>query len=416
MPVGPLAAAREGDPRVRCLRPHGLTAGGDPGRPRRGRRGRRGRARKTARQRAWAPAGEHSPAAGVWADRPPVIDIGATLVGVHSTSIRRNGGCGPDPFKKGLGDRPPDRMVRPRHWQRRRRSARRSCCAPAFPGRSTSADHVEIIRRALDQAGPGPRPGRRVLARTDGAGGTKKTIEPLTRRRASCSVGVHPARPHTADPRAPSPRPPGHPRTTPTATPGTGRTPPRPADPPDLTGWPQGMRANRAPRAAPPGWPAALRGHRRSYRPPPSPPTQKEAGSQASRPATGHEPAAREPHPPHKRHPARPRPFAGPRAKPYLAPDHGPGPQTCRPSPRRRPWQTPPPTPGNPSAFFTWAVTVPEASARAWEPRTIPLRLTSIPAAITHHTRRTVPHHKTDRPRNTLPLDNLRHLQTPPAP
>jgi len=57
-----------------------------------------------------------------------------------------------------------------------------------------------------------------------------------------------------------------------------------------------------------------------------------------------------------------------------------------------------------------------DASARAWEPRTIPLRLTSIPAAITHHTRRTVPHHKTDRPRNTLPLDNLRHLQTPPAP
>ena len=87
-------------------------------------------------------------------------------------------------------------MVRPRHRQRRRRSARHSCCAPAFPGRSTSADHVEIIRRALDQAGSGPRPGRRVLARTDGAGGTKKTIEPLTRRRASCSVGVHPARPH----------------------------------------------------------------------------------------------------------------------------------------------------------------------------------------------------------------------------
>ena len=61
-------------------------------------------------------------------------------------------------------------------------------------------------------------------------------------------------------------------------------------------------------------------------------------------------------------------------------------------------------------------MTVPEASARAWEPRTIHLRLTSIPATITHHTRRTVPHHKTDHPRNTLPLDNLRHLQTPPTP
>ena len=114
---------------------------------------------------------------------------------------------------------------------------------------------------------PAPRPGRRVLARTDGAGGTKETIEPLTRRKVFYSAGVHPARPHTADPRAPSPRPPGHPRTTPTATPGTGRTPPRPADPPDLTAWPQGMRANRAPRAAPPGRPAALRGHRGSHRP-----------------------------------------------------------------------------------------------------------------------------------------------------
>ena len=193
-----------------------------------------------------------------------------------------------------------------------------------------------------------PRPGRRVPARTNGAGGAKKTIEPLTRRRASCSVGVHPARPHTADPRTPSPRPPGHPRTTPTATPGTGRTPPRPADPPDLTAWPQGMRANRAPRAAPPGRPAALRGHRRSHRPTALATNTKEASSQASKSATGHEPAAREPHPPHKRHPARPRPFAEPRAEPHLTPDHGPGPQTCRPSPRRRPWPTPLPAPGSP--------------------------------------------------------------------
>ena len=65
---------------------------------------------------------------------------------------------------------------------------------------------------------------------------------------------------------------------------------------------------------------------------------------------------------------------------------------------------------------FSQTPALADASARAWEPRTIHLRLTSIPAAITHHTRRTVPHHKTDHPRNTLPLDNLRHLQTPPTP
>ena len=337
---------------------------GDPDRPRRGRRGRRGRARKTARQRAWAPAGEHSSTAGVWADRPPVIDIGATLVGVHSEKWRG----WPRPFKKGLGDRPPDRMVRPR----------RDHPPGTGPGR------------------PAPRPGRRVLARTDGAGGTKETIEPLTRRRASCSVGVHPARPHTADPRAPSPRPPGHPRTTPTATPGTGRTPPRPADPPDLTAWPQGMRANRAPRAAPSGGPAALRGHRGSHRP----------TALATNTKGGRLPGLE------VRHRLRTR-----RQGTASAARKTPGSTTSlRRASRRtasdaRSWPRPADLP-----TFSQTPALADASARAWEPRTIHLRLTSIPAAITHHTRRTVPHHKTDHPRNTLPLDNLRHLQTPPTP
>ena len=60
---------------------------------------------------------------------------------------------------------------------------------PGNAGSNTAADHVEIIRRALDQAGLGPRPGRKVLVRIDGAGGTKETIELLTRRRVSYSAG-----------------------------------------------------------------------------------------------------------------------------------------------------------------------------------------------------------------------------------
>ena len=39
---------------------------------------------------------------------------------------------------------------------------------PGNAGSNTAADHVEIIRRALDQAGLGPRPGRRVLVRIEG--------------------------------------------------------------------------------------------------------------------------------------------------------------------------------------------------------------------------------------------------------
>ena len=42
------------------------------------------RARRTVRQRVWDLAGEHSPTAGISAERPLVIDIDATLVGVHS--------------------------------------------------------------------------------------------------------------------------------------------------------------------------------------------------------------------------------------------------------------------------------------------------------------------------------------------
>ena len=82
---------------------------GGPGRPRRGGRGRRGRARRTVRQRVWDLAGEHSPTAGVSANRPLVIDVDATLVNVHL----RQRGCGPD-LQEGVRLPPADRVVRPR--------------------------------------------------------------------------------------------------------------------------------------------------------------------------------------------------------------------------------------------------------------------------------------------------------------
>ena len=50
------------------------------------------RARTVARQRVWDLAGEHSPTAGISAERPLVIDVDATLVGVHSEKE----GTGPD--------------------------------------------------------------------------------------------------------------------------------------------------------------------------------------------------------------------------------------------------------------------------------------------------------------------------------
>ncbi|OLO65042.1 hypothetical protein BKH21_12595 [Actinomyces oris] len=207
------------------------------------------------RQRVWDLAGEHSPAAGVSANRPLVIDIDATLVGVHSEKE----GAAPT-FKKGFGYHPLTA------WFDHGPDGGGECAAlvlrPGNAGSNTAADHVEIIRRALDQAGLGPRPGRKVLVRIDGAGGTKETIELLARRRVSYSVGFtlpdHTAQIYDTIPEtawAPAYNADGQPR--------DGADVAEITDLLDLTAWPKGMRVNRAPRAAPPGSPAALRGRGR---------------------------------------------------------------------------------------------------------------------------------------------------------
>lgn len=111
-----------------------------------------------------------------------MIDVDATLVNVHSDKE----GAAPT-FKKGFGYHPLTA------WFDHGPDGGGECAAimlrPGNAGSNTAADHVEIIRRALDQAGLGPRPGRKVLVRIDGAGGTKETIELLARRRVSYSVG-----------------------------------------------------------------------------------------------------------------------------------------------------------------------------------------------------------------------------------
>jgi hypothetical protein len=63
---------------------------------------------------------------------------------------------------------------------------------PGNAGSNTASDHIAVIRQALAQLPaqrPGHRPGRKVLIRTDGAGGTKALIEWLTSQRLSYSVG-----------------------------------------------------------------------------------------------------------------------------------------------------------------------------------------------------------------------------------
>ena len=61
------------------------------------------RARKTVRHRVWALAGEHSPTAGVSADRPLVIDIDATVVDRRPLARKR---VRPRPSRRGSATTP----------------------------------------------------------------------------------------------------------------------------------------------------------------------------------------------------------------------------------------------------------------------------------------------------------------------
>ena len=142
----------------------------------------------TARARAWELAGAHAPGHGRSAANPLVIDVDATLVTAHSEKEH----AAPT-FKRGFGFHPlcafldhgPEGTGEPLTVLLRRGNA----------GSNTVTDHITVLRAALAQlpvCGPdagGRRPGKNVLVRIDGAGGTHELIAWLTRRRLSYSVG-----------------------------------------------------------------------------------------------------------------------------------------------------------------------------------------------------------------------------------
>jgi hypothetical protein len=142
-------------------------------------------ARAAARARVWAVAGESAPDHGANADDPVVIDVDATLITAHSEKEQ----AAPT-FKKGFGFHPlltfvdhgPAGTGEPLSFLLRRGNA----------GSNTAADHIAVLRQAFAQLPghqPGNRPGRTVLVRADGAGGTHELLAWLTGQRVQYSVG-----------------------------------------------------------------------------------------------------------------------------------------------------------------------------------------------------------------------------------
>ncbi len=142
-------------------------------------------ARAAARSRVWAAAGGHAPNHGASAEDPVVIDVDATLITAHSDKEQ----AAPT-FKRGFGFHPllsfadhgPDGTGEPLSFVLRKGNA----------GSNTAADHIQVLRAAFAQLPghkPGNRPGRAVLVRADGAGGTHELLSWLTCQRVQYSVG-----------------------------------------------------------------------------------------------------------------------------------------------------------------------------------------------------------------------------------
>ena len=114
-----------------------------------------------------------------------MIDVDATLVTAHSEKE-----SAAPTFKGGFGFHPLWAFVD--HGPEGTGEPLAFLLRPGNAGSNTVADHIAVLRTALAQLPGyegGRRPGKNVLVRIDGAGGTHELLTWLTRRRLSYSVG-----------------------------------------------------------------------------------------------------------------------------------------------------------------------------------------------------------------------------------
>jgi hypothetical protein len=140
-------------------------------------------ARQQARATVWGVAGVHAPDHGATAEQPLIIDLDASLVTAHSEKQQ----AAPT-FKRGYGFHP--LMAFADHGADGTGEALEILLRPGNAGSNKASDHIAVTKAALAQLPDrNPRPGRRVLVRADGAGGTKEFTKWLTGRRVAYSVG-----------------------------------------------------------------------------------------------------------------------------------------------------------------------------------------------------------------------------------
>jgi hypothetical protein len=142
-------------------------------------------ARMRVRARAWKLAGEHAPDHAISPDTPVIVDLDATLLDAHSEKEN----AAPT-FKRGFGFHPLCSFVD--HGPQGTGEPLAIMLRPGNAGSNTAADHITVARDALRQlpfTAHGGRIGRKVLIRTDAAGGTHEFVDWLHGRTLSYSLG-----------------------------------------------------------------------------------------------------------------------------------------------------------------------------------------------------------------------------------
>jgi hypothetical protein len=140
-------------------------------------------ARAQARARAWKAAGDASPLHNANASNPVVIDIDATLLAAHSEKEHAR-----PTWKKGYGFHPLAAFID--HGAEGTGEPLAVILRPGNAGANTAADHIQIVKDALKQLPAGHRSGRKVMIRTDSAGGTHEFLHWLSARHRNLGYSV----------------------------------------------------------------------------------------------------------------------------------------------------------------------------------------------------------------------------------
>ncbi|MFB9164915.1 MULTISPECIES: IS1380 family transposase [Arthrobacter] len=141
------------------------------------------KARAVSRAHVWEKAGDASPLHGVSRKNPLVIDLDASLVNSHSEKDDAR-----PTWKKGFGFHPLCSFID--HGLAGTGEPLVTLLRPGNAGSNTVADHIQVVKDSIKQLPKGWRSGRKIMIRTDSAGGTHGFLDWLTDKRRNFSYSV----------------------------------------------------------------------------------------------------------------------------------------------------------------------------------------------------------------------------------